>query len=103
MPEQRTGSLPAIQQRQNNLYATYTPDVHLSAVMAEYIVVLVILMMFCHGDGWRVLIIRNLYARTELFHLVDMTVMKSCCTAVKNSRSVLYVTRFGNNQLVMDV
>ncbi|EHC4980560.1 hypothetical protein JS672_002391 [Escherichia coli] len=43
--------------------------------MAEYIVVLVILMMFCHGDGWRVLIIRNLYARTELFHLVDMTVM----------------------------
>ncbi|EJP0432366.1 hypothetical protein BvCmsF30A_04208 [Escherichia coli] len=71
--------------------------------MAEYIVVLVILMMFCHGDGWRVLIIRNLYARTELFHLVDMTVMKSCCTAVKNSRSVLYVTRFGNNQLVMDV
>ncbi|WP_213059637.1 hypothetical protein, partial [Escherichia coli] len=25
-------------------------------------VVLVILMMFCHGDGWRVLIIRNLYA-----------------------------------------
>ncbi|HFT9406887.1 TPA: hypothetical protein ACGS6U_002968 [Escherichia coli] len=39
VPEQRTGSLPAIQQRQNNLYATYTPDVHLSAVMAEYIVV----------------------------------------------------------------
>ncbi|EGH37145.1 hypothetical protein ECJURUA1811_4154 [Escherichia coli Jurua 18/11] len=36
MPEQRTGSLPAIQQRQNNLYAMYTPDVHLSAVVAEH-------------------------------------------------------------------
>ncbi|EEZ1298395.1 TPA: hypothetical protein KL522_004717 [Escherichia coli] len=36
VPEQRTGSLPAIQQRQNNLYAMYTPDVHLSAVMAEH-------------------------------------------------------------------
>lgn len=32
----RTGSLPAIQQRQNNLYAMYTPDVHLSAVVAEH-------------------------------------------------------------------
>ncbi|EIM7320211.1 hypothetical protein LNZ58_003694 [Escherichia coli] len=39
VPEQRTGNLSVIQQRQNNLYATYTPDVHLSAVMAEYIVV----------------------------------------------------------------
>lgn len=36
VPEQRTGSLPAIQQRQNNLYAMYTPDVHLSAVVAEH-------------------------------------------------------------------
>lgn len=36
VPEQRTGSLPAIQQRQNNLYAMYTPDVHLLAVMAEH-------------------------------------------------------------------
>ena len=36
---QRTGNLSVMQQRQNNLYATYTPDVHLSAVMAEYIVV----------------------------------------------------------------
>ncbi|EAC1527821.1 Rpn family recombination-promoting nuclease/putative transposase [Escherichia coli] len=36
---------------------------------------------------------------TELFHLVDMTAMKLCSTA--NSRSVLYVTRYGNNLLVM--
>lgn len=36
VPEQRTGNLPVIQQRQNNLYATYIPDVHLSAAMAEH-------------------------------------------------------------------
>lgn len=36
VPEQRTGNLPVMQYRQNNLYATYTPDVHLSAVMAEH-------------------------------------------------------------------
>lgn len=36
VPEQRAGNLPVIQNSQNNLYASYTQDVLLSAVMAEY-------------------------------------------------------------------
>lgn len=73
---------------------------------------LMVLMLFYHGErspypysmNWLDCFENSALAAktcTELFHLVDMTAMKLCSSA--NSRSVLYVTRYGNNLLVMDV